>query len=67
MEGNCRKERPLLEIRREYTGGRLEAKVLAHTFELIVPVIRTKFSTTVSFKAQRVIGWNRSGRLAQGV
>lgn len=40
MEGERRVSRPLVEVRREFTGFRLEAQVLIRAYELVVPVIR---------------------------
>jgi hypothetical protein len=67
MDGECRMERPPLELRREFAGGRLEAQVLARTYELVVPVIRRPFATGLAPGANdRAGGWNRAGRIAQG-
>jgi hypothetical protein len=40
MDGARRGRTPPLEVRREFTGSRLEVQLLAQTYELIVPVIR---------------------------
>ena len=40
MDGAERGGKPPLEVRREFTTGRLEVRVLVQTYELIVPVIR---------------------------
>ncbi len=40
MDGARRGGKPPLEVRREFTSGRLEVRVLMQTYELIVPVIR---------------------------
>lgn len=45
MDGTRRGRRPPPEVRREFTRSRLEAQVLARTYELIVPVIRGPVST----------------------
>ena len=67
MDGECQTGRPPLEIRREFVGGRLEAQVLARTFELVVPVIRKTLSTGMPPTANvGAIGWDRIGRVAQG-
>jgi hypothetical protein len=45
MDGTKRGRKPPLEVRREFTTGRLEVQVLTQTYELIVPVIRKPVST----------------------
>ena len=45
MDGRKRGRKPPLEVRREFTSGRLEVQVLTQTYELIVPVVRRPVST----------------------
>lgn len=40
MDGADGSRKPPLEVRREFTAGRLEAQVLMQVYELAVPVIR---------------------------
>lgn len=40
MDGVRCGTKPPLEVRREYSSGRLEAQVLTQTYALIVPVVR---------------------------
>lgn len=40
MEGTKRGRTPPLEVRREFTTSRLEAQVLAQTYERVVPMVR---------------------------
>jgi len=67
MDGRCRVERPLLELRREFVGSRLEAQVLARTYELVVPVIRMPVAAGMPPDENAGTNrWNRTGRIAQG-
>jgi len=67
MDGECHVERPPLDLRREFAGGRLEAQVLARTYELVVPVVCGLVAAGMSPTADaRVSGWSRTGRVAQG-
>lgn len=68
MDGTKRGRRPPLEVRREFTTGRLEVQVLTRAYELIVPVIRRPMPTARTL-------WDRvdeqafeaaSRRMAQG-
>ncbi len=40
MDDTRRGRKPPLEVKREFTTGRLEVQVLTQTYELIVPTIR---------------------------
>lgn len=67
MDGEFRIERPPLEVRREFFGSRLEAQVLARTYELVVPVIRRAVTAGTSPPEDAGVNrWNRIGRIAQG-
>jgi len=67
MDGRCRKEWPPLEVRREFSGSRLEAQVLARTYEIVVPVIRRQVAARMSPRVNGGLsGWNQTRRVAQG-
>jgi len=40
MDGSRRGRKPLLEVRQEFVGFRLEKQVLARVYELAVPLLR---------------------------
>ena len=50
-----RSQRPPLNVRREFTNGRLEKQILARTFELVLPLIRTPTQTTSSVNATAAV------------
>lgn len=67
MDGEFRMERPPLDLRREFAGGRLEAQVLARTYEMVVPVARRSLVTRPSQTPKAEAGdRDRTGRIAQG-
>jgi len=67
MDGEFRMERPPLDLRREFAGGRLEAQVLARTYEMVVPVARKSLVTGPPPTPKAGAGgWHRTGRIAQG-
>ena len=67
MDGEFRMERPPLDLRREFSGGRLEAQVLARTYEMVVPVARRSLVTGPSPALKVGAGsWHQAGRIAQG-
>jgi hypothetical protein len=43
-----RSQRPPLDVRREFTNGRLEKQVLARTYELVLSLIRTPTRTATT-------------------
>ena len=68
MDGAKRGGKPPLEVRREFTSGRLEVRVLMQTYELIVPVIRRPTSTarTLWDRIDGQADESPSPRMAQG-
>ena len=68
MDGAKRGGKPPLEVRREFTSGRLEVRVLMQTYELIVPVIRrpTPTARTLWDRIDGQADESPSPRMAQG-
>jgi hypothetical protein len=67
MDGQSRVKRPL-EVRREFAGCRLEARVLVRAYELVVPVARRQVKTAAAVSGVNAAAndWLRTGRVALG-
>jgi len=68
MDDENRRERPPLEVRREFSGNRLDAQVLMQAYERVVPVIRRPIPRTLTLwdLVDEPAGATQSPYLAQG-
>jgi hypothetical protein len=66
MEGNPRRPKPPLPVRREFAGSRIEQQILARVYELALPVVRRATAADALQTQESASDQDHPSQLAQG-